>query len=216
MDLIIDRLHLRERVKDETVAIKMHVGAGIGYSTVHPIFVRKVVQAVKDGGGKPFIADVNWNVVDAQNAAIPPRCWVAPSSLPQACDEKYVYPHARPYKNIQKWLVAGAIQDASFLINFSHVKGHPSCGFGAAIKNLALGCVAGETRSAMHDTMHYDPYWFPEKCPDETTRQKIMAVCPQEALVEDKKHPGYLHLHPEQCNACGRCLQVAPPWQFND
>src|SRR5512143_277782 len=66
LDLILDRLYLRERVKDETVAIKLHVGAGIGYSTVHPIFVRKVVQAVKDSGGKPFIADVNGNVMDAQ------------------------------------------------------------------------------------------------------------------------------------------------------
>jgi uncharacterized protein len=211
LDLIIDRLHLRERVKDEAVAIKMHVGAGIGYSTVHPIFVRKVVQAVKDGGGKPFIADVNWNVADAQTRGYTTEvlgCPIFPAAGP---DEKYVYSHERPYKNIQKWLVAGAVQDAGFLINFSHVKGHPSCGFGAAIKNLALGCVAGETRSAMHDTMHYDPYWFPDKCPDEATRQKIMAVCPQEALVEDKEHPGFLHLHPEQCNACGRCLQVAPP-----
>ena len=47
--LILDLLHLRDRVKDETVAIKMHTGNNIGYSTVHPVFVRKVVQAVKDG-----------------------------------------------------------------------------------------------------------------------------------------------------------------------
>ena len=29
--------------------------------------------------------------------------------------------------------------------------------------------------------------------------------------MDDKQRAGYLHLHPEQCNACGRCLQVAPP-----
>lgn len=211
LDLILDRLHLRERVKDETVAIKMHVGNGIGYSTVHPVFVRKVVQAVKDGGGQPFIADVNWDVADSGSRGYTTEvlgCPVFPAAGP---DEKYVYAHERPYKNIQRWHVAGAIQDASFLINFAHVKGHPSCAFGAAVKNLALGCMAGETRGAMHDSMQYDPYWFPEKCPDEATRQKIMAACPQEALVEDKKQTGYLHLHPEQCNACGRCLQVAPP-----
>jgi hypothetical protein len=32
---------------------------------VHPVFVRKVVQAVKDGG-KPFVTDVNW---DARTSA---------------------------------------------------------------------------------------------------------------------------------------------------
>ena len=211
LDLILEKLHLRDRVKEERVVIKMHVGNGIVYSTVHPVFVRKIVQAVKEGGGKPFIADVNWDVEGAEMRGYSTEmvgCPVYPAAGP---DEKYAYAHERPYKNIQTWWVAGAIQDASFLINLAHVKGHPSCGFGAAFKNLALGCMAGETRGAMHDTVQFDPYWFSEKCPNPEVRQQIMAACPHQALVEDKERPGELHLHPEQCNACGRCLQVAPP-----
>jgi hypothetical protein len=211
LDLILERLHLRERVNGETVAIKMHTGNNIVYSTVHPVFVRKVVRAIRDGGGKPFVADVNWDVAGAEGRGYSPEvlgCPVYPAAGP---DEKYVYAHEWPFKNIQTWWVAGAIQDASFLVNLAHVKGHPSCGFGAAIKNLALGCLAGNTRGAMHDSMHFDPYWFAEKCPDAETRKRIMAACPFEALVEDKDNPEQLHLHPEQCNACGRCLQVAPP-----
>jgi uncharacterized Fe-S center protein len=38
----------------------------------------------------------------------------------------------------------------------------------------------------------------------------ITDACPFEAVVEDKEHPGNLHLHMEQCNNCGRCLKVAP------
>jgi uncharacterized Fe-S center protein len=211
LDLILERLNLRERVKGETVALKMHVGNGIGYSTIHPVFVRKVVQAIKDGGGKPFVADVNWDVQGSETRGYTTEvlgCPVYPAAGPE---ENYTYPHDWPFKNIQTWWVAGAVQDASFLVNFSHVKGHPSCGFGAAFKNLALGCMVGKTRGAMHDTMQFDPYWFPEHCPDAETRRQIMAVCPHEALVEDKENPEYLHLHPEQCNACGRCLKVAPP-----
>ena len=211
LDLILERLQLRERVKGELVALKMHVGNNIGYSTVHPVFVRKVVQAIKDGGGKPFIADVNWDVAGAEGRGYTAEvlgCPVYPAAGP---DEKYVYPHERPYKNIRQWLVAGMIQDASFLVNFAHVKGHPSCGFGAAFKNLALGCMAGPTRGSMHDAMQYDPYWFPDLCPDEQVRQRIMAACPFEALVQDKQDPRGIHMHPEQCNACGRCQQVAPP-----
>ena len=64
LDLIIDQLHIRDRVKDETVVIKMHTGNNMVYSTIHPVFVRRVVQAVKDGGGKPFVTDTsrerNW------------------------------------------------------------------------------------------------------------------------------------------------------------
>lgn len=211
LDLILERLHLRERVNGETVVIKMHTGNGIGYSTVHPVFVRKVVKAVKEGGGKPFVADVNWDAQGAEERGYSSEtlgCPVYPAAGP---DDKYSYEHARRFKNIEVWKVAGLIEDATFLINLAHIKGHPSCGFGGVFKNLALGCMAGETRSAMHDTMQYDRYWLADACPDEAVRRRIIDACPFEALVEDKLDARELHLHPEQCNACGRCLEVAPP-----
>jgi uncharacterized protein len=211
LDLILEQLHLRDRVKDERVVLKMHTANNIGYSTIHPVFVRKVVQAIKDGGGKPFVADVNWDVAGAEFRGYSSEtlgCPVYPAAGP---DEKYYYEHERPYKNIKSWKVAGMIQDATFLVNFAHVKGHPSNGFGACIKNLALGCMAGDTRGQMHDSMHFDQYWFPENCPDPATSiPQIAAACPFEAIVEDKKAPGTMHLHMEQCNQCGRCLKVAP------
>jgi hypothetical protein len=210
LDLILDALHLRERVKGETVVLKMHTGNNIGYSTVHPVFVRKVVQAIKDGGGKPFVADVNWDVAGAEGRGYTHEVLGCPVYPTAGVDEKYFYAHHRPFKNIQDWYVAGMIQDATFLVNFAHVKGHPSCGFGAAFKNLALGCMVGRTRGAMHDTMQFDQYWFPELCPDDETRQRILAACPHNGIGADKNDPHGIHLHPEQCNACGRCLQVAP------
>jgi uncharacterized protein len=88
---------------------------------------------------------------------------------------------------------------------------HTSCSFGAAFKNLALGCMIGETRSAMHAAMHFDKYWWAERCPDAETRQRIVDVCPHNGIVIDKHNPEELHLHFEECNQCGRCLQVAPP-----
>jgi uncharacterized protein len=212
LDLILDALHLRDRVKNEQVVIKMHTANNIGYSTIHPVFVRKVVQAIKDGGGRPFVADIAWDTMTAAERGYSSEalgCPVYPAAGP---DEKYYYEHYYPYKGIQNWKVAGLIQDATFLVNFAHVKGHPSNGFGAAVKNLALGCMAGETRGQMHDAMHFDQYWFPENCPDPATSiPQIAASCPFEAIVEDKKVPGTMHLHMEQCNQCGRCLNVAPP-----
>jgi hypothetical protein len=210
LDLIIEKLGICDRVKGETVAIKMHTGNNLGYSTVHPVFVRKVVQAVKGGGGKPFVTDVNWDARGAEERGYSSEtigCPVFPTAGP---DEKYFYTHHRPYKNIQDWKVAGMIQDATFLINLAHAKGHPSCSFGAAFKNLALGCLIGETRGAMHDAMHFDKYWWAERCPDAETRQRIVDVCPHDGIVIDKHNPEELHMHFEQCNQCGRCLQVAP------
>src|SRR5512135_1157855 len=111
LDLILERLCLRERVQGETVAIKMHTGNNIGYSVVHPVFVRKVVQAVKEGGGKPFVTDINWDVISAQERGYTTEtlgCPIYPAAGP---DEKHFYPHRRPFKNIQEWKVAGLVQE---------------------------------------------------------------------------------------------------------
>jgi len=211
LDRILERLNLRDRVQGETVVIKMHTGNKMIYSTIHPVFVRRVVKAIKDGGGKPFVADINSDTAGAEERGYSSEtigCPVYPIGGP---DDSYFYTHKRRFKGMKEWKVAGHIQDATFLVNFAHVKGHPSCGFGAAFKNIALGCMVGETRGAMHDTCHHDRYWFAEKCPDEQTRKEIIASCPVGALVSDTKDPRELHLHFEPCMQCGLCLKVAPP-----
>src|SRR5512135_1618724 len=111
LDLILQKLNLRDRVKGETVVIKMHTGNNMIYSTIHPVFVRRVVQAVKEGGGKPFVVDVNWDTAGAETRGYASEvigCPVYPAAGP---DEKYFYEHVRPYKSIQTWSVAGLIED---------------------------------------------------------------------------------------------------------
>jgi len=210
LDLILDQLHLRDRVKGEAVALKLHVGNNIGYSMIHPVFIRKVVKAIKDGGGRPFVVDLEWDTMNAEARGYTPEvlgCPIYPAAGPF---ERHYYVHERPYKNIAAWKLAGMIEEASFLVNFAHAKGHPSCAYGGAFKNLALGCMIGETRGQMHDACHYDRYWFSERCPDASVRAQIVASCPHDGIVFDKYNPDELHLHFEQCNQCGRCLMVAP------
>ena len=135
------------------------------FRTTDPTISRDVVV---EGGGRPFITDVDWDVRGAEAHGYTAEVVGCPIYPSAGLNERYQYTHTEhPYKSIKEWHVAGMIEDASFLINFAHVKGHPSCGYGGAIKNLALGCMTGKTRGAMHDVMHYDPYWFPEHCPDE-------------------------------------------------
>ena len=153
LDLILEQLHLRERVKDELVCLKLHVGNNIGYSTIHPVFVRKVVQAIKEGGGEPFIADVSWDVEDCTTRGYTSEVLGCPVYPAAGVKDKYYYAHKREYKNIKTWKVAGLVEDATFLVNFAHVKGHPACSIGAAFKNIALGCMIGETRSQIHESL---------------------------------------------------------------
>ncbi len=210
LDKILQELKIDKRVKNESVCIKMHLGGNVGYSTIHPVFVRRVVQAVKDAGGRPFVTDTPGAVLTAHTRGYSQETLGCPIVSISGPDESFFYTLKKKYKNISEWKMAGAIHDATFLIDLAHVKGHPTCGFGGCFKNLALGGYAWPTRAQLHDTMHYDKYWFKEKCKDDATRKKIMDSCPWECIVRDKNDPKELHLHFDECNQCGRCLQVAP------
>lgn len=209
LDLILNKLSLRERVKGHRVAIKVHLGSNTGYSTVHPVFMRRVVQAVLDGGGKPFVTDLPHSVADAHTRGYTAETIGCPIYPSTGIDEKWFIVHPYQYRQMTEFRIGGAIEEATFLIDLAHVKGHPASAWGAAIKNLALGCMNGETRGAMHDVSEFEPCFFKDQCPDEATRVAIRDSCPYGAIVDDQNDPGGLHLHYFQCNQCFRCQPVA-------
>jgi hypothetical protein len=209
LDLILEKLNVRERVKGHRVAIKLHLGYNTGYSMVHPVFVRRVVQAVLDGGGKPFVTDLYGSVADAQARGYSAETVGCPIYPAGGVDEKWVVPHAYEFRNLKEFYVGGAIEEATFLIDFAHVKGHPATAWGGAIKNIGLGCMDGRTRGAMHDVSEFEPYFHKDLCPDEATRVAIRDACPYGAIVNDRDDPRGLHLHYFQCNQCMRCQSVA-------
>jgi len=47
---LLNSVPLSEVVKGRTVAIKMHLGGNLGYTTVHPLFVRILIDALKNAG----------------------------------------------------------------------------------------------------------------------------------------------------------------------
>ncbi len=209
LDLILEKLNLRERVKGHRVAIKIHLGFNLGYSMVHPVFVRRVVQAVLEGGGQPFVTDVPHAIADAHMRGYTAETLGCPLYPATGLDDKWTVNRPCDFRNVHEFHLGGAIEAATFLIDLAHVKGHPATAWGGVIKNLALGCVDGETRGAMHDVSDFEPYFFKDKCPDEATRVAIRDSCPYGALVDDRNDPGGLHLHYFQCNQCMRCQQAA-------
>jgi uncharacterized Fe-S center protein len=210
LNLVLDRLNLRERVQGRRVAIKLHLGVNVGYSMVHPVFVRQVVQAVLEGGGKPFVTDLPHSVASAHTRGYTAETLGCPLYPSTGIDEQWTVTKPYSYRNMTEFHMGGAIEAADFLIDFAHVKGHPATGWGAAIKNLALGCMAGPTRGAMHDVSNYTPAFFKAHCPDEATRVAIRESCPHGAIVDDKEDPNGLHLHYGECNQCMRCQDIAP------
>ncbi|MDO8683927.1 MAG: 4Fe-4S ferredoxin, partial [Armatimonadota bacterium] len=48
---LLQKYPMKEMFDGKTVAIKMHVGGHLGYTTIHPLFVRILVDAVREAGG---------------------------------------------------------------------------------------------------------------------------------------------------------------------
>src|SRR3989304_4056295 len=66
-DEMIKQLDLCTIGKGDKVALKMHMGFSEDFQTVPVFFVRKIVKAVKEAGGYPFVTDnptAIYNAVD--------------------------------------------------------------------------------------------------------------------------------------------------------
>ncbi len=151
---MLRRLPLGRVCREATVAIKFHAGGGldsIGHTTIHPVFLRMVVEAVKKAGAKTvFLTDGSLTVGGATARGYTEEVVGAPIVPAGGVKDKYVYVHKVRYKSLREVEIYGHIEDADALINLSHFKGHGDCGYGAACKNLAMGCVSERTRGALH------------------------------------------------------------------
>ena len=145
---MIDRMGMQDTVKDKLTVIKMHVGRRVGYSTIPPLFVKMLVDKLKSFGAKVYITDQD--VVDAKSKGYSEDYLGAPIVYACGVTGKYFYEKTVDFKTFKNVDIAGNIYDADVMIDLSHVKGHGTCGYGGACKNIAMGCVTDRTRSQIH------------------------------------------------------------------
>ena len=200
---LLEKSGLGDKVNGKSVAIKMHVGSGITYSTIPPVFVRKLVDFVHKHGGDCFITD---HYVYRRH---PEERGYTESNLgcPVLDDcghlGKYFYTKEVSYKTFRHVDVAGLIHDADFLIDFSHVKGHGACGFGGACKNIAMGCVTDRTRHEIH-ALEGGLVWNEEKC---VHCGKCLKACPMDVQVNCDARS---RKNGTECILCYECVKACP------
>lgn len=155
---LLDRLTPEQAFGErDKIAVKLHVGDADSYTTVHPQFVRALVDRFAGRSTFLYVVDEHraartaWKRgygVESLGAPVYPISGVVDRYL----EERPV--HDSPYFDSVE--VAGMVAHADGLIVVSHAKGHASAGFGASIKNIGIGCVSQRTRNHIHTFEGHD------------------------------------------------------------
>ena len=204
---LLDALDLASVVKGRRTAIKMHLGGGVGFSNIHPFFVRRLVRKVREAGANEvFVCDGPAAVRSAVDRGYTSEVVGCPIVPVAGTKDTYFYtrPIDPPFLTLEKVHLAGEIVDADAMIDLSHLKGHGDCGFGGASKNLSMGCVTQATRRDLHG-LEGGLEWDGEKC---TGCRKCEENCPNGAVrFNDKGEFGVFY---HNCKFCQHCVLICP------
>lgn len=215
LETLLEKLGLDGRfTAGERIAVKTHWGSPGAFRIVPPVMIRKVVEAVRRTGAKPFVTDtvrimgVDYLEVANQNGLNHLSCG-APMVLADGIEGRdSILVKAGPV--LSEIAVASAVHDAPGMVVCTHTKGHINSGYAGAIKNLAMGCISSrhrvhgwkKGRGGMHCHGEIALQWDPELC---TFCEQCRNVCPLGAIEFQE---GRFTFDEQNCWHCGRCSRV--------
>ena len=202
---LLAEYQLKEMFDGKTVAIKMHLGGHLGYTTISPLFVRILVSEIKAAGGRPFITDGSGAIPSAKERGYTEEVLGAPVISAAGFNEKYFETVPIDYKSLSEVQLCGEIVNADAMIVYSHGKGHGHCGWGGAIKNIAMGNVTCKSRGDIHALIDTEFTWNEEVC---THCYLCRDNCPSGALTFNKE--GKLDIFMHHCRYCMHCVTACP------
>jgi len=195
----------------DLVAVKLHFGEQGNTAFIRPVFIRRIVEALKAKGALPFLTDANTLYAgtrsDAANhltTAIRNGFAYAVADAPiviadglRGKSETAVSVNLKRFKQVY---IGKEIVEADALVSVAHFKGHELSGFGGTIKNLGMGCASRKGKLAQHSTV--GPAVKKKKC---IGCGDCLPHCSQQALtLVDKKAV----IDASKCIGCGECILI--------
>ena len=199
----------------EWVAVKTHFGSEGAHRIIRPVFLRKVVEGLKNIGAKPFVTDTvrikgldylevaNQNGINHLSVGAP----VVIADGLYGNDNIMV----KAGEILGEVAIASLIHDVPAMVLCSHVKGHINAGYAGAIKNLAMGGVSSAHRhggwkcgrGSMHTLGEGELVWNSEKC---ELCYQCVDVCPVDTIIFNENNE--FVWDDDICLRCGRCVRV--------
>lgn len=219
--MALKKIGFEDQIKShDRVVIKTHFGALENTRYLRPSYIRFLCDYVKSLGCYPGVAEsCGWGVpgatgeyggraneeeylevalkhgFTAETMGAPIFMLDGPSGLDyviQNITGKY-------FKEVR---VAGRLEGYDHMILATHFKGHSSAGFGGAIKNLGIGCVAKGGKVEAHTGKKFE-FDFDNCIPD---CNKCIEICPTGALKRNKENK--LEFNEQKCRYCYMCKSV--------
>lgn len=199
--------------KKDLVAVKLHFGELGNTAFLRPIFLRTIVQVLKELGTLPFLTDANTLYAGTRSDA--------PSHLTTAVHNGFAYAVVEAplviadglrgktdtavtvdLKHCRQVYIGSEIVNADAIISVAHFKCHEMTGFGGALKNIGMGCASRRGKMSQHSSVK--PSVSRETC---TACGSCVDHCAHNAisLKNDKAA-----IDPDTCVGCGECVLVCP------
>lgn len=195
----------------DMVAIKTHFGEKSTKGFVRPVYFQMMGKLLKEKEGIPFLTETSTlyrglrtNAVEHLEFAYGNGFTFEKTGLPiimadglYGDEEMDVNIPGKRYKSVK---IANLIVKAQALVLVSHFTGHIIAGFGAALKNMAMGCSSRRGKLLQHSTAQ--PAIITKKC---TACGMCLQWCPANAIsmVNEKAY-----IDNKKCIGCGECLAV--------
>ncbi|CAN2039992.1 4Fe-4S ferredoxin [Candidatus Magnetomoraceae bacterium gMMP-15] len=195
----------------DLTAIKLHFGELGNAAFIRPIFLRRIVESVRELKGKPFLTDANTLYAGTRSDT--------PTHLTTAIHNGFSYAvidaplviadglrgkseTAIPIngKYFKEVYIANEIVEADVLLGIAHFKGHELTGFGGCLKNLGMGCASRRGKMAQHAIL--SPKITRKKCIgcgdcEEHCSHGAIKIIDEKACIDSEK-----------CTGCGECIII--------
>jgi uncharacterized Fe-S center protein len=225
-DKILDHINSGDKV-----GVKVHVGEAQNTHYLRPDYVREVVTAIKAKGGIPTLIETQGLGNNIENITICEDYSICVGHRKTAEDHKKIaelHGYSESVIGAPIYFIDGdegidrqvvAIDGIHFkevsvakklfefdkLVIISHFKGHPQAGYGGALKQLGIGCVAKKNKHLAHFDGLIEVNV--KNCDLTQCHQECVTSCPVNAIKINSEHAV---IDTFTCYGCFKCTQKCP------
>lgn len=205
--------------KEDLTAVKIHFGEQGNTSFIRPVYIRQIIQTIREAKATPFLTDANTLYVGSRSDAL--------SHIKTAVENGFSYSSMDgapviiadgllgtsetrvqvDLKHCSSVYIGSEIITADGLVSVAHFKGHELAGFGGTLKNLGMGCASRRGKLDQHSNV--SPRIKRKTC---IGCGHCAEHCPGQAITLKEKKA---YINKTLCIGCGECIVRCPTGSIN-